>query len=97
MSGRTNSRPAARPPAKPELTLAEIASCSRPRRGSRGGTQEARVIWAFAWAVCRPPAAGFAIIDVAATLAAAHALARRHPGAVAMFRSLRLVRIVEDF
>ena len=50
-----------------------------------------------AWAIVRPTFAGYVTLDVAGTADEARAIARRHPGAVAMFRSLRLARVVEDF
>ena len=56
MSGRTNSRPAPRPPAKPEPTLAEILRAARDPAAGAGAVRGARVVWASAWAACRPTA-----------------------------------------
>ena len=50
-----------------------------------------------AWPIVRPTFAGYVTLDVAETADEARAIARRHPGAVAMLRSLRLARVVEDF
>ena len=49
------------------------------------------------WTVVRPTLAGYVTLDVAETVDEARAIARRHAGAVVMFRSLRLARVVEHF
>ena len=86
MTGRANSRPAARPPARPEPTLAEIRELLADQARTPGRYAEARVVWASAWAICRPHGARIEVIDVAETPRGARA---RPPasGAVAMFRS----------
>ena len=54
--------------------------------------QRIEIVFATVLVVVRPAAGGFATLDVAATAAEARAIARRHPAAIVMFRSLRLGR-----
>ena len=49
------------------------------------------------WTVVRLTLAGYVTLDVAETVDEARGIARRHAGAVVMFRSLRLGRACEHF
>ena len=87
---------AARPPSRPEITLPEIKALLLVLQPAAAYERIEHFI-VPAWAIVRPTFAGCVTLDVAETADEARAIARRHPGAVAMFRCLRLSRVVEDF
>ena len=81
--GRT--RPAAR---QRQIDLEQVRALLPTPARPLAPYQSIETFLVAAWAIIRPTFAGYVTLDVAETADEARAIARRHPGAVAVFRSL---------